>query len=72
MTPTTHADVVARVDALMPQVRSDLERLVAIPSINFPGYEQSEVIRCAQACADLLREAGAQPVLVPSSSGVPL
>lgn len=71
MTPTTHADVVARVDALMPQVRSDLERLVAIPSINFPGYEQSEVIRCAQACADLLREAGAQPVLVPSSSGVP-
>ena len=71
MTPVTHADVIARVDALMPQVRADLERLVDIPSINFPGYQQSEVIRGAQACADLLREAGAQPVLVPSPSGVP-
>ncbi len=54
----------------MPQVRSDLERLVAIPSINFPGYDQSDVQRCAHACAELLAEAGAAPELIPSSSGV--
>ncbi|MEZ5157285.1 MAG: M20/M25/M40 family metallo-hydrolase [Candidatus Nanopelagicales bacterium] len=61
----------ARIDELMPQVRSDLENLVGIPSINFPGYDQSEVVRCAQAVAQLLRDAGADPQLIESSSGVP-
>ncbi len=55
----------------MPQVRADLEALVAIPSVNFPGYDSDEVIRCAHACAELLRQAGAEPQLIPSSSGVP-
>ncbi|MCU0297845.1 MAG: M20/M25/M40 family metallo-hydrolase [Candidatus Nanopelagicales bacterium] len=75
MTVQTPADraqeLAARVDALMPQVRADLEALVSIPSINFPGYDQSEVIRCANACAHLLHQAGAEPELIPSSSGVP-
>lgn len=61
----------ARVDELMPQVRLDLEHLVAIPSINFPGYDLADVERCAQACAQLLEQAGASPELIPSSSGVP-
>ncbi len=71
-TPQDTADaLVARVDDLMPQVRADLEALVAIPSVNFPGFESGEVIRCAHACAELLRQAGAEPQLIPSSSGVP-
>jgi acetylornithine deacetylase/succinyl-diaminopimelate desuccinylase-like protein len=61
----------ARVDELMPQVRADLEQLVTIPSINFPGYDQSDVQRCAEACAELLAAVGATPELIPSSSGVP-
>ncbi len=71
---TTQTDaeaLAARVDALMPQVRRDLETLVGIPSVNFPGYDLGEVVRCAEACAALLREAGAQPELIPSASGVP-
>lgn len=60
-----------KVAQLMPQVREDLETLVRIPSINFPGYDTDEVIRGAHAVAELLRQAGAEPVLVPSSSGVP-
>ncbi len=56
---------------LMPQVRADLEALVRIPSINFPGYDVDDVVRGAEACAELLRQAGADPQLIPSSSGVP-
>lgn len=71
-TPIDQADALrATVAELMPQVRADLEALVAIPSINFPGYEQADVVRCAEAVAELLRQAGAQPQLIPSSSGVP-
>ena len=61
----------ARIDNLMPQLRTELEELVSIPSINFPGYDQADVIRCAEACADLLRSVGAEPQMIPSSSGVP-
>lgn len=61
----------ARIAELMPQVRNDLETLVRIPSINFPGYDTADVVRGGEACAQLLREAGADPVLIPSSSGVP-
>lgn len=70
--PNTEADELkARIEALMPEVRRDLEALVAIPSINFPGYDLPDVVRCAEACAELLRAAGADPELIPSSSGVP-
>jgi len=71
MTALDAQSLAARVDELMPQVRADLEKLVAIPSINFPGYDQSDVERCAHACAQLLTDAGATPQLIPSSSGVP-
>ena len=72
ITPIDQAEALRdKIADLMPQVRADLEALVAIPSINFPGYEQSEVVRCAEAVAELLRKAGAQPQLIPSSSGVP-
>ncbi len=61
----------ARVEALMPQVRADLERLVRIPSIHFPGFDLAAVHDGAEAVAQLLREAGASDVeLIPSASGV--
>lgn len=64
-------DMASRISELMPQVVEDLDALVAIPSINFPGYDTEPVIACAQACADLLTAAGAEVTLIPSSSGVP-
>jgi acetylornithine deacetylase/succinyl-diaminopimelate desuccinylase-like protein len=61
----------SRVEALMPQVRADLERLVRIPSVNFPGFDLAPVHDAAQAVAALLRDAGATDIeLIPSSSGV--
>ena len=71
--PNTEADELkARIEALMPEVRRDLEALVAIPSINFPGMtpagrgplRRSLVRNC---CARLVPI----PELIPSSSGVP-
>ena len=60
-----------RVAALMPQVRRDLEDLVRIPSVNFPGFDAGPVHRNAEALAELLRQAGATDVsLIPSASGV--
>lgn len=60
------------VAGLMPQVESDLAALVAIPSVNFPGFDRKPVLDCAAAIADLLRGAGAHDVeLLPSSTGVP-
>jgi acetylornithine deacetylase/succinyl-diaminopimelate desuccinylase-like protein len=70
--PTPDAEALrTTITELMPQVRADLEALVRIPSISFPGYAQSDVVRGAEACAELLRRAGANPELIPSSSGVP-
>ncbi|HEX6389147.1 MAG TPA: dipeptidase [Solirubrobacteraceae bacterium] len=47
-----------RVAALMPQIRADLERLVRIPSIAFPGYPEEPVVAAAEATRDVLRAAG--------------
>jgi acetylornithine deacetylase/succinyl-diaminopimelate desuccinylase-like protein len=61
----------SRVEALMPQVRTDLEQLTAIPSVNFPGFDLEPVHQAAAAVAELLRQSGAADVqLIPSSSGV--
>ena len=64
-------DLASRISDLMPLVVDDLAALVAVPSVNFPGYDTEPVIACAQACADLLVDAGAEVALIPSSSGVP-
>jgi acetylornithine deacetylase/succinyl-diaminopimelate desuccinylase-like protein len=47
-----------RVAALMPQIRADLERLVRIPSIAFPGYPDEPVRAAAEATREILRDAG--------------
>lgn len=48
----------ARVDALMPQVRADLEQLVRIPSMAFPGFPAGMLDRGARAVVRILRDAG--------------
>lgn len=45
-----------------PQVRSDLERLVRIPSVSFKGFDPAHVRRSAEATAEVLAAAGARDV----------
>lgn len=47
-----------RVRALMPQAVEDLRRLVAIPSIAFPGYDRAPVREAADVTATVLERAG--------------
>jgi acetylornithine deacetylase/succinyl-diaminopimelate desuccinylase-like protein len=48
----------------MPTAVTDLERLVRIPSIAFPGYDPSPVRRSAEATAEILQAAGLEGVRV--------
>lgn len=54
----TPSDVAATVRSLMPQVIADLEELIAIPSVAFPGYPEEPVHRMAERTLALFREAG--------------
>jgi acetylornithine deacetylase/succinyl-diaminopimelate desuccinylase-like protein len=51
-------DLRTTIGASMPQTIEALTRLVAIPSIGYPGYDPSHVRRSAELTAALLREAG--------------
>src|SRR5689334_1508609 len=66
MTPEEIRAAIARE---LPGVRQDLERLVRIPSIAFPGYDHSHVDRSAETVAELLRDAGVPDVQVVRSGG---
>ena len=50
--------VVRKAADAMPQLIADLERLVAIPSIAFPGYPAEPVERMGQVTLDLFQQAG--------------
>jgi acetylornithine deacetylase/succinyl-diaminopimelate desuccinylase-like protein len=58
MTPSVQLQ--EQVASLMPQVLADLKRLVAIPSIAFPGYPAEPVNEMANTTLQLLREAGVE------------
>jgi acetylornithine deacetylase/succinyl-diaminopimelate desuccinylase-like protein len=59
-----------RVDADLPQMIADLERLVRIPSIGYPGYDPANVRASAEATAEILRAAGVSEVrLIELTSG---
>ena len=47
-----------RIDADLPRSIADLERLVRIPSIGYPGYDPANVRASAEATAEILRAAG--------------
>jgi acetylornithine deacetylase/succinyl-diaminopimelate desuccinylase-like protein len=59
------------VSTAMPTTVADLERLVRIPSIAFPGYDGAPVRRSAEATAEILVSAGLQGVrLIEMPDGV--
>jgi cysteinylglycine-S-conjugate dipeptidase len=57
-------DLRRAVSGRMPQTTADLERLVRIPSIAFPGYDPAPVHASAVATAEILEAAGLQGVRV--------
>ena len=61
----------ARIDALLPGVLADLERLVAIRSVSSDPAHAPEVRASAEAVADLLRQAGCPDVRVVAAGGAP-
>ena len=79
----TESDLRAAVERELPGVRADLERLVRIPGIAFDGFDHSQVQRCAEAVAELLRgcsldvrivRSGGQPAVIgkrPAPPGAP-
>jgi cysteinylglycine-S-conjugate dipeptidase len=76
-------DLRAAVARELPGVRADLERLVRVPGIAFPGFDHSHVQRSAELTAELLRgcglsvrivSAGGQPAVIgtrPAPPGAP-
>ncbi len=64
-------DLVARVRAVLPSVRSDLEDLVRIESVWADPARRGEVRRSAQAVADLLTAAGFDDVDIVDAGGAP-
>ena len=50
------------VASLMPRLRSELERLVRIPSIAFPGFPPEPLFEAHDQVAELLRSAGVKHV----------
>ena len=67
--PLSDADLAARVQELLPEIRADLEKLVRIPSIAFEGFDHSHVQRSAELTADLFRAAGMPDVRILSAPG---
>ncbi|MFI7340706.1 M20/M25/M40 family metallo-hydrolase [Streptomyces sp. NPDC050085] len=55
-------DLYAQVDALMEGLRSDLERLAAIPSIAFPGFPAEPLRQAHDLLVGLLHDAGVEHV----------
>jgi acetylornithine deacetylase/succinyl-diaminopimelate desuccinylase-like protein len=64
-------DLRAAVARVMPGVRADLERLVRIPSVSAPAFDQAHVARSAEAVADLLRAEGLDDVRIVAEGGAP-
>lgn len=54
----------ARVTALMPQVRADLEALTRIPSVSLEAFDQAQVDASAEATAALLQAEGLEVEIV--------
>src|SRR5438552_10264912 len=59
-----------RISELMPELRTDLEALVRIPSISHPGHDPSQLGRSAAATEKILRSAGCETKIV-EIEGVP-
>ncbi|MBB1483911.1 dipeptidase [Tessaracoccus sp. MC1865] len=60
-----------RVNVVLPSVLTDLERLIAIPSISSVPQHDDDVLTAAEAVAELLREAGCPQVEFLEAGGKP-
>lgn len=69
MTGRSDVEIIAAVDRVLPAVRGDLERLVRVPSIAFPGFDRGEVVRSAEMVAELCRSAGVPDVRILTVEG---
>jgi acetylornithine deacetylase/succinyl-diaminopimelate desuccinylase-like protein len=54
-----HEELRARIDAVFPGVRADLDRLIRVPSVSLDGPDTSALREAADLVASLLTEAGA-------------
>jgi len=61
------ADLRARIHGAVPQIRADLERLVAIPSVSARDFDPEPLRRSADTVAELLREVGAETKILRSA-----
>ncbi|HEU5143762.1 MAG TPA: dipeptidase [Dermatophilaceae bacterium] len=64
LTPDQIQQIRERVDALMPEVRADLEALTRIPSVSLGSFDQQHVEASAEAVAELLRAEGLEVEIV--------
>jgi acetylornithine deacetylase/succinyl-diaminopimelate desuccinylase-like protein len=64
-------DLRAAIDDAFPSVRRDLERLVRIPSVAFPGFDPGPVRRSAEATAEILGASGLGGVRLLELEGAP-
>jgi cysteinylglycine-S-conjugate dipeptidase len=64
-------DLHAAVDQVFPTVQRDLERLIRIPSVAFPGFDPDPVRLSAQATMEILEGAGVGGVRLLELDGVP-
>jgi acetylornithine deacetylase/succinyl-diaminopimelate desuccinylase-like protein len=71
MSDDVHQRLRARIHDLMPGVRGDLERLVRIPSVGFPGFDPSNVRASAELTRELLQGAGADARLLEAPGAHP-
>jgi len=53
-----HEDLTTAIDALLPELRNDLEELIRIPSVSSAQFDSAEVRRSATKTAELLEKAG--------------
>ena len=57
-----HEDLATTIDALLPELRNDLEDLIRIPSVSAAHFDPAEVRRSASKAAELLEKAGFEDV----------
>src|SRR5688500_1331166 len=66
-----HEDLRTAIDALFPQIRAGLERLVRIPSVSADGYPPERVREAAEATRALLIAAGVEGATFFEIDGAP-
>ena len=64
-------DLRAAIDDAYPEVRRELERLIRIPSVAFPGFDPEPVQRSAEATAEILEASGLAGVRLLELEGAP-